>query len=69
MRKTYEGKEIDVSFDADICEHAAECVRGLPSVFDAKSRPWILPDGATADEVAMQVERCPSRALLFERHD
>jgi uncharacterized Fe-S cluster protein YjdI len=64
-RKTYEGKDIDVSFDNEICEHSGECVRGLALVFDAKRRPWIDPDAATLDEVAAQVERCPSGALRF----
>ena len=68
MRKTYEGAEIDVSFDPEVCEHAAECVKGLPAVFDTARRPWIVPDAAPADEVAAQVERCPSGALQYARH-
>jgi len=68
MRKTYEGTEIDVSFDPEICEHAGECVRGLPAVFDTQRRPWIVPDAASADDVAAQVARCPSGALKYERH-
>ena len=67
MRKTYEGTEIDVSFDGDVCEHAGECVKGLPAVFDTSRKPWILPDAASADEVAAQVERCPSGALQYVR--
>lgn len=68
MRKTYEGQEIDVSFDPEVCQHAGNCVRGLPAVFETGRRPWILPDAAPADEVAAQVERCPSGALRYERH-
>ena len=67
MRKTYRGKEVDVSFDPDVCIHSGNCVRGLPLVFDAKRRPWIDPDAATADEVVAQVKRCPSGALQIER--
>ncbi|MEA2348024.1 MAG: hypothetical protein QOG62_1811 [Thermoleophilaceae bacterium] len=67
MKRIYEGKDIDVGFDADVCQHAAECVKGLPSVFDTKRKPWILPDGASADEVAAQIGRCPSGALTVER--
>ena len=69
MRKAYEGREIEVSFDNEVCEHSGECVRGLPAVFDTKRRPWIEPDGADADEVAAQVERCPSGALQYRRID
>ena len=64
-RKTYEGERIAVSFDNEVCIHAGECVRGLPAVFDTKRRPWIDPDGADAEAVAAQVERCPSGALRY----
>ena len=66
-RKAYTGKEIEVSFDPEVCRHAANCVRGLPAAFNAKARPWIQPDNASADEVEAQVKRCPSGALQFRR--
>jgi uncharacterized Fe-S cluster protein YjdI len=69
VRKTYRGKEVDVSFDPDVCVHSGKCVRGLPAVFDTKRRPWIDPEGAKADEVVEQVKRCPSGALQYERHE
>lgn len=62
-RKRYTGAAIDVTFDAGMCAHAGECVRGLPSVFDVQARPWIQPDGADAEAVAEVVGRCPSGAL------
>jgi uncharacterized Fe-S cluster protein YjdI len=62
-RKTYRGQEVDVSFDATRCRHAAECIRGLPGVFDTKRRPWIDPDGAEADDVVRVVALCPTGAL------
>ena len=65
-RKTYAGADVAVSFDPEVCEHAAECVRGLPSVFDTKKRPWIQPDGAAAADVIEVVGRCPSGALRIE---
>jgi uncharacterized Fe-S cluster protein YjdI len=68
MRKNYPGAEVDVSFDPEVCQHAATCVRELPAVFDAKRRPWIDPDGATPEEVVAQVKRCPSGALRYSRH-
>ncbi|MEH3052958.1 MAG: (4Fe-4S)-binding protein [Patulibacter minatonensis] len=68
-RKAYEGRDVTVSFDHVLCAHAAECVRGLPAVFDTGRRPWILPDGAPADEVASVVGRCPSGALRVTRAD
>jgi uncharacterized Fe-S cluster protein YjdI len=65
-RKDYIGRERTVSFDPEVCEHAAECVRGLPEVFDTKKRPWIQPDNAPGAEVDAQVARCPSGALRIE---
>jgi uncharacterized Fe-S cluster protein YjdI len=61
--RTYRGKELDVSFDKEICIHAAECVRSLPEVFDVDRKPWILPDGGSAEAVRDVVARCPSGAL------
>ena len=50
-RKEYRGRDVTISFDASRCLHAAECVRGLPEVFDTSQRPWIQPD-ATDDAAA-----------------
>ena len=55
-----------MSFDSEVCEHSGNCVRGLPQVFDTERKPWIEPDGATADAVVAQVMRCPSGALRIE---
>jgi uncharacterized Fe-S cluster protein YjdI len=66
VRKSYEGADVVVSFDPEVCEHVGECVRGLPSVFDTTQRPWIQPDGAPANAVRAQVARCPSGALRIE---
>ncbi|EFE78289.1 LOW QUALITY PROTEIN: conserved hypothetical protein, partial [Streptomyces filamentosus NRRL 15998] len=46
--KSYDGEGIVVGFDSHRCLHAAECVRGLPTVFDVDRRPWIQPDNAPA---------------------
>jgi uncharacterized Fe-S cluster protein YjdI/CDGSH-type Zn-finger protein len=67
VRKVYRGQDVEVSFDLDLCIHIAECLRGHPRVFDLNRRPWVLPDMATADEVAEVVELCPSGALLYRR--
>lgn len=67
--KEYEAPDILVRFDTKRCIHAAECVHGLPAVFDANRRPWIVPDAAGADELAAVIEACPSGALTYERRD
>jgi uncharacterized Fe-S cluster protein YjdI len=62
-RERYTAQAVDVSFDPVRCRHAAECVRGLPGVFDTGRRPWILPDGADAADVLRVVARWPTGAL------
>lgn len=70
-RKLYTGPLVDVSFDGDVCIHAGECVRGMPSVFDVNARPWIAAASADTPESAARlvevVGRCPSGALVIER--
>lgn len=66
-RKLYTGPLVNVSFDLDTCEHSGNCVRGMPSVFNTRKRPWIDPEVATNPELAQQLRetiwRCPSGAL------
>lgn len=67
--RTYTGKSIDVTYDAGRCIHAEECIRRLPTAFDKSRRPWVLPDHAPADNLAVTILACPSGALHFERKD
>jgi uncharacterized Fe-S cluster protein YjdI len=64
--QVYETDEISVSFDPNICIHSGVCVRGLPKVFDIKRKRWVRPELATAQQVAAQIERCPSGALQYK---
>jgi uncharacterized Fe-S cluster protein YjdI len=66
MKKSYAAPGVTVTFDGEVCVHAAECVRGLPAVFDTAARPWIQPANATVEQVVAQVRRCPSGALQAE---
>ncbi len=67
--RDYEGKDIVVRYDVKRCIHAAECVKGLPSVFDPDRKPWVVPDAAPANDVAEVILRCPTGALHFQRKD
>ena len=67
--RSYESNDIVVEYDLKRCIHAAECVRGLPEVFDPDRKPWIDPDRAEADAIAEVVERCPTGALQYRRTD
>ncbi len=63
--KRYEGEHIEVTYDPARCLHAAECVRGMPAVFNTAKRPWIAPDGADAEALAAVIRRCPTGALHY----
>jgi CDGSH-type Zn-finger protein/uncharacterized Fe-S cluster protein YjdI len=67
--KVYKGPGVSVQFNASRCIHAAECVHGLPTVFDPQARPWIQPGKATSDEVVAVVARCPTGALQATYED
>jgi len=66
---TYESHAIVVSWDKERCTHVAECVRGLPAVFQRDRRPWIDPSLGTADDIAEVIHRCPTGALSYTRLD
>jgi uncharacterized Fe-S cluster protein YjdI len=63
--KEYRAGAVVVSYDPDVCIHAAECVRGLPRVFDPQARPWIQPANAAPEDIRAVVGKCPSGALQF----
>ena len=63
--RSYAAPGVTVFYDRGRCLHFAECVRGLPQVFDARMRPWIQPENASAGQVAEVVRRCPSGALHY----
>lgn len=65
----FESPAITVTWSRRRCIHVAECVRGLPVVFEPGRAPWVEPARADADRVAEVVRRCPTGALHFERHD
>jgi uncharacterized Fe-S cluster protein YjdI len=58
-----------VTYDPEVCIHAATCVKGLPAVFDVARRPWVDVSGADGAAIEAQVGKCPSGALQFERLD
>ncbi|MGB1033056.1 MAG: (4Fe-4S)-binding protein, partial [Flavobacteriales bacterium] len=61
--KSYSTPEITVNWDHTKCIHSEKCWRKLPQVFQPKSRPWILIEGAPAETIKLQVAACPSGAL------
>jgi uncharacterized Fe-S cluster protein YjdI len=69
LGKAYTAPSITVFFDLRRCLHYAECLAGLPDVFDATRRPWIEADLADAESVAEVVRRCPTGALHYRLTD
>ena len=65
--QTFATDGITVTYDPNVCIHAAECVRRLPSVFDTSVARWIRPDRAAEDDVMATVARCPTGALQATR--
>jgi CDGSH-type Zn-finger protein len=62
-RVDYQGEEVTIHDNRQVCAHVEFCVEDLPDVFDRESAPWIDPDGASSEEIAELVKRCPSGAL------
>jgi len=62
----YQSSDITVTYDVKRCIHAAECVKSLPQVFDPAKKPWIMPEKASAAEIASVIEACPTGALHYQ---
>lgn len=65
-QRVYRNDEIAVTWEPHLCIHVGQCFRNLPAVFQPMSRPWVNLDGATAEQIAAVVSRCPSGALHVE---
>lgn len=61
----YANDEITVVWKPEFCQHSKRCWSQLPEVFDYKIKKWINPDGAPAEKISEQVQKCPSGALTF----
>lgn len=66
--KEYTNGEVTVVWKQELCIHSANCVRGLPSVFNSKARPWINIEGADSESIMAQVQKCPSGALSYYKN-
>jgi len=66
MAQAYQGKAVTIFYDEKICQHAGNCVKTLPSVFDVSRTPWIDPDRASPQEIVDAIAKCPTGALTFK---
>jgi uncharacterized Fe-S cluster protein YjdI/CDGSH-type Zn-finger protein len=69
ITRTYETDQIAVIWEPAYCIHSANCIRGLPTVFNPRDRPWVHVEAAAADDIARVIMTCPTGALHFQRLD
>ncbi len=67
--KKYQTDDLIVYWIPKKCTHACACWRGLPEVFKPRERPWIVMEGATAEQIIETIDKCPSDALKYELPD
>lgn len=65
----YSNDKITVVWKPKLCIHSTICFKGLQEVFDPKKRPWANIDGASAERIIEQVQKCPSGALSIDEKD
>jgi uncharacterized Fe-S cluster protein YjdI len=63
--REYATDGITVVWNATRCIHSADCIKGLPRVFDVRRRPWIDPTAAEPQRIAEVIRRCPTGALAY----
>ena len=66
MQKEYKTNDLTIIWKPELCQHAGECVKRLPKVYNPKGRPWCKPENATTDELIAQIDACPSKALTYK---
>lgn len=65
--RRYSSEDLTVFWRPAKCIHSANCLVGLPGVFNAQKRPWINIDNAGTGDIISTVDTCPSRALTYLR--
>jgi len=63
--KEYTSPDLTIIWKQELCIHAAECVKGLPKVFNPDKRPWVDINAAECDELVQTIDNCPSGALTY----
>ena len=66
---SYSNGEVTIVWKPDQCTNSRKCWMGLGSVFQPGQRPWIKPEGASAEAIIAQVSQCPSGALSYHLND
>lgn len=59
-----------VTYNAETCIHAGNCVNNLPAVFKIVNEQFIIDqEGASETEIRQTVVACPSGALQIADND
>ncbi len=61
----YSNDDITVVWKPKLCIHSCLCWKQLGEVFNPRERPWVKMEGATTQQIAEQVNHCPSGALSY----
>jgi len=61
----YKKGNLTVVWKPELCQHSANCWKGLKAVFDPWAKPWVNMDGAEEALIIEQVKQCPSGALTY----
>ena len=61
----YTNGPVTVVWKPEFCKHSSRCVTQLPKVFNLQERPWVNMQGATTEQIAAQVNKCPTGALSY----
>jgi CDGSH-type Zn-finger protein/truncated hemoglobin YjbI len=64
-RDTYAGEQVGIFDNRGTCQHSGFCTDRLPTVFHAKTEPFVTPSGGRMDEIIRAVRNCPSGALSY----
>ncbi|QUY65442.1 (4Fe-4S)-binding protein [Helcococcus kunzii] len=67
--RVYETDELIVYWNAKICKHSGNCVKGASEVFDVKKRPWINLKNASAEKIMSVIDTCPLGVLFYKRKE
>ncbi len=65
MEKTYKKESLNIHWKPELCIHSANCIKGLPRVFNPKIKPWVNQENAGIDELITTINTCPSGALSY----
>jgi|APMed6443717190_1056831.scaffolds.fasta_scaffold70547_2 uncharacterized Fe-S cluster protein YjdI len=63
--KEYSNGEVTVFWRSELCIHSANCLIGLPEVFNTRKRPWINVHASDSKEIMKIIDTCPSRAITY----